>query len=109
LLIRHQQLERLLECGRQHSIEAVLKLHCAPRRDAAGDRAATLIFLAEGLKPKTTGKKTSAAEMSATGVWSQRNPNEATAEQGQLATEALVDGAIRFIERWKQLEPPNRR
>lgn len=75
----------------------------------AGDRAATLIFLAEGLKPKETGKNTSAAEMSATGVWSQRNPNEATAEEGRRATEGFVDAAVRFIERWKQLEPLNRR
>src|SRR5262245_29198196 len=36
------------------------------------DPAATLIFLAEGLKPSETGKRTSTAEMSSTGVWSQR-------------------------------------
>ncbi|HXI30446.1 MAG TPA: creatininase family protein [Vicinamibacterales bacterium] len=71
----------------------------------AGDRVATLIFLAEGLKPKETGKKTSAAEMSATGVWSQRNPSEATAEQGRRETDSYVDAAVRFIDRWKQLEP----
>jgi creatinine amidohydrolase len=75
----------------------------------SGDPAATLIFLAEGLKPKATGKKTAAAEMSTTGVWSQRNPSEATAEQGRRQTEAYVDGAVRFIERWKQLEPLGRR
>jgi creatinine amidohydrolase len=68
-----------------------------------GDAAATLVFLAEGLKPKRTGKRTSAAEMSATGVWSQRNPGEATVELGRRATEAMVDGAVRFIERWKAL------
>src|SRR5262245_17417166 len=38
---------------------------------AAGDRAASLIFLAEGLKPKETGKHTSAGEMSTTGVYRQ--------------------------------------
>ncbi len=70
-----------------------------------GDRAATLIFLAEGLKPKETGKHTSTAEMSATGVWSERNPGEATAELGRRATEAFVDAAVRFIERWKTLRP----
>jgi creatinine amidohydrolase len=75
----------------------------------AGDRVATLIFLAEGLKPKETGKKTSAAEMSATGVWSQRNPGEATAEQGRRETESYVDAAVKFIDRWKQLEPATRR
>jgi creatinine amidohydrolase len=68
-----------------------------------GDPAATLVFLAEGLKSKRTGKQTSAAEMSATGVWSERNPGEATVELGRRATEAMVDGAVRFIERWKAL------
>jgi creatinine amidohydrolase/Fe(II)-dependent formamide hydrolase-like protein len=43
--------------------------------------------------------------MSATGVWSQRNPREATAELGRRDTEEYVDAAVRFIERWKQLEP----
>ena len=73
-----------------------------------GDPAATLIFLAEGLKPKETGKHTSTAEMSATGAWSERDPHEATAEQGRRATEAFVDGAVRFIERWKTLRPLSR-
>jgi creatinine amidohydrolase len=71
----------------------------------AADPAATLVFLAEGLKPKATGKGTSAAEMSTTGVWSERDPREATAEQGRRSTEAFVDRAVRFIERWKQLRP----
>src|SRR5262245_7879208 len=75
---------------------------------AAGDRAASLIFLAEGLKPKETGKHTSAAEMSTTGVWSERDPREATAEQGRRATEAFVAAAVRFIDRWKELRPLQR-
>ena len=70
-----------------------------------GDAAATLIFLAEGLKPKETGKHTSTAEMSATGVWSERDPREATAEQGRRGVESMVDAAVRFIERWKALRP----
>jgi creatinine amidohydrolase len=70
-----------------------------------GDPAATIVFLAEGLKPKETGKGTSAAEMSSTGVWSARDPKEATAEQGRRATDAFVDAAVRFIERWKVLRP----
>jgi creatinine amidohydrolase len=74
----------------------------------AGDPAANLVFLAEALKPKETGKKTSTAEMSQTGVWSQRNPREATVEQGRSASEAFVDAAVRFIERWKQLRPQQR-
>ena len=72
---------------------------------ATGDAAATLIFLAEALKPKATGKGTSTAELSTTGVWSERDPKEATAEEGRRATEAFVEGAVRFIERWKQLRP----
>ena len=71
----------------------------------AGDRAANLIFLAEALKAKETGKRTSAAEMSTTGAWSERNPAEATAEQGRRSTETFVDAAVRFIERWKQITP----
>lgn len=75
---------------------------------ATGDRAATLVFLAEALKPKDTGKGTSTAEMSTTGVWSERDPREATAAQGKQATDAFVDAAVRFIERWKQLRPLQR-
>jgi creatinine amidohydrolase len=75
---------------------------------ATGDRAATLVFLAEALKPKATGKGTSTAEMSTTGVWSERDPREATAAQGKRASDALVDAAVRFIERWKQLRPLQR-
>jgi creatinine amidohydrolase len=73
-----------------------------------GDRAATLIFLAEGLKPKDTGKHTSTAEMTATGVWSERDPHEASAEQGRRASEGFVDAAVRFIERWKTLRTMSR-
>jgi len=75
---------------------------------AAGDRAATMVFLAEALKPKETGNNTSTAEMAPTGVWSERNPREATAEQGRRDTEVFVDAAVRFIDRWKELRPPQR-
>jgi creatinine amidohydrolase len=71
----------------------------------AGDPTATRIFLAEGLKAKETGKKTSTREMSDTGTWGVRNPNEATAEAGRRETEAFVDAAVKFIEKWKQLRP----
>jgi len=73
-----------------------------------GDQAATLIFLAEGLKPKETGKHTSTGEMSATGVWSERDPHDATVEQGRRATEAFVASAVAFIERWKTMRPLSR-
>jgi creatinine amidohydrolase len=75
---------------------------------ATGDRAASLVFLAEALKPKGTGKGTSTGEMSTTGVWSERDPRDATAEQGRQATTAFVDAAVRFIDRWKQLRPLRR-
>ena len=40
----------------------------------AGDPTALAVFLAEGLKDEATGKGTSAAEMSSTGVWGVRDP-----------------------------------
>ena len=69
----------------------------------AGDPTATRIFLAEGLKAKETGKRTSTREMSDTGTWGLRNPKEATAEAGRRETEAFVDAAVKFIEKWKQI------
>jgi creatinine amidohydrolase len=67
---------------------------------AAGDRAATMVSLAEALTPKETDKNTSTAEMSPTGVRSERNPREATAERGRRDVEVFVDVAVRFIDRW---------
>jgi creatinine amidohydrolase len=74
----------------------------------AGDPTATRVFLAEGLKAKETGKHTSTREMSTTGTWGLRDPNEASAEAGQRETEAFVDAAVKFIDQWKQLRPMNR-
>lgn len=74
----------------------------------AGDPTATLVFLAEGLKAKGTGKGTSTREMSDTGTWGLRDPREATAEAGRRDTENFVQAAVQFIERWKQLRPMNR-
>ena len=71
----------------------------------AGDRTATEVFLAEGLKPKETGKHTSTREMSTTGVWSERDTREASADQGRAETEAFVTAAVQFIERWRTLRP----
>jgi creatinine amidohydrolase len=71
----------------------------------AGDPTATLVFLAEGLKAKGTGKGTSTREMSDTGTWGVRDPKEATAAQGREAAERFVQAAVRFIERWRQLRP----
>ena len=74
----------------------------------AGDPTATLVFLAEGLKAKSTGKGTSTREMTDTGTWGQRDPREGTAEQGRREAESFVQAAVRFIERWNQLRPMTR-
>jgi creatinine amidohydrolase len=71
----------------------------------AGDPTATLVFLAEGLKARGTGKGTSTREMSDTGTWGVRDPKDATAEQGRREIENFVQAAVRFIERWKELRP----
>jgi creatinine amidohydrolase len=71
----------------------------------AGDPTATMVFLAEGLKAKSTGKGTSTREMSDTGTWGLRDPKEATAAQGRAAADNFVRAAVRFIERWRQLRP----
>ena len=71
----------------------------------AGDPTVTRVFLAEGLKAEETGKGTSAREMTSTGAWSERDPAESTVEQGRRETQAFIDAAVRFIERWKELRP----
>jgi len=72
---------------------------------AAGDPTASLVFLAEGLKPKETGKGTATLEMSNTGTWGVREITQASAEQGRRDTENFVSAAVKFIERWKELRP----
>ncbi|MBX2817522.1 MAG: creatininase family protein [Saprospiraceae bacterium] len=64
---------------------------------------AKLLFLAEGLKAKETGKSTSSAEMSSTGVWGERSPKESSAARGKASTDAMVAAAIQFIDRWNEL------
>ena len=71
-----------------------------------GDPTALTVFLAEGLKAEATGKGTSAAQMSTTGVWGVRDPAEGTAERGWADTESMVTAAVAFIERWNELRPP---
>ena len=71
----------------------------------AGDPTALAVFLAEGLKDAATGKGTSAAQMSTTGVWGERDPAEGTAERGRIATETFVDAAVAFVDRWNALRP----
>jgi creatinine amidohydrolase len=72
----------------------------------AGDPTATTVFLAEGLKDAASGKGTSAAEMSTTGVWGAVDPSEASLERGRVSTEAFIDAAVMFINRWNELRPP---
>jgi creatinine amidohydrolase len=71
----------------------------------AGDPTASRVFLAESLKAAETGKGTSTRDMTPTGVWSARDVKAATAERGRQDTEAFVNAAVAFIERWKQLRP----
>jgi creatinine amidohydrolase len=75
---------------------------------AAGDPTATLVFLAEGLKARETGKRTSTREMSDTGTWGLRNPAEASAEQGREQADSFVQAAVQFIARWNELRPRGR-
>ena len=69
----------------------------------AGDPTALLLFLAEGLKAEETGKRTSSAEMTSTGVWGTRDPREATAVRGEDTARRTVRAAVRFIDRWNEL------
>jgi len=69
----------------------------------AGDPTALQLFLAEGLKAEETGKKTSSAEMSTTGVWGERDPSEGSVARGEAETRRSVDAAVRFIDRWNEL------
>lgn len=69
-----------------------------------GDPTAKLLFLSEGLKAEETGKKTSTAEMTGTGVWGERHPSEASVERGKQGTEALVNAAVQFIDKWNEFK-----
>jgi creatinine amidohydrolase len=71
----------------------------------AGDPTVLRVFLAEGFKAEDTGKGTSAREMTSTGAWSERDPLDASIEQGRAETKNFVDAAVRFVERWKALRP----
>ncbi|MBI4540096.1 MAG: creatininase family protein [Gemmatimonadetes bacterium] len=70
-----------------------------------GDETAMMLFRVEGFKPEETGKHTSPKETSSVGVWSERDLSEASAELGREEVDNFVEGAVRFIERWKELRP----
>ncbi|MBJ2173663.1 creatininase family protein [Aureibaculum sp. A20] len=67
------------------------------------ETTAKMLFLAEGLKAKETGKKTSTKEMTETGVWGEINPNEATLERGEKNTKRMVEACSKFIDKWNEL------
>jgi creatinine amidohydrolase len=69
------------------------------------DPTATMVFLAEGLKAKDTGKHTSTREMSTTGTWGVGDLSQASAEKGRAESDAFIAAAVKFIETWKQLRP----
>jgi creatinine amidohydrolase len=71
----------------------------------AHDPTANLLFLAEGLKAKETGKHTSTREMSDTGVWGVADIHQASAARGKAQTDSFVNASVAFIERWRQLRP----
>ncbi len=71
----------------------------------AEDPTAKLVFLAEGLKAKETGKKTSTREMTETGVWGVADFAGATAERGKANITRRVDATVQFIEAWNKLRP----
>jgi len=69
----------------------------------AGDPTALRLFLAEGLKAEETGKQTSSAEMSTTGVWGERDPREGSARRGADQAQRTIAAAVQFIDRWNEL------
>ena len=71
-----------------------------------GEPTALMLFLAEGLKAEETGKQTSSAEMSTTGVWGERDPREGSAQRGRDEIRRTVDAAVGFIDRWNELAGP---
>lgn len=71
----------------------------------AGDPTAQLLFFAETLKAKETGKHASTREMTDTGSWTELDPREATARRGKQDVDLFVNAAVAFIEKWKALEP----
>jgi len=71
----------------------------------AKDPTALMLFLAEGLKAEETGKKTSSAEMSTTGVWGERDPKKSSSSRGERLTMRSVNAALKFIDKWNELVP----
>tara|TARA_R110002073_G_scaffold40547_5_gene114955 strand:- start:56867 stop:57742 length:876 start_codon:yes stop_codon:yes gene_type:complete len=68
-----------------------------------GNETTTMLFLAEGLKAKSTGKKTSSIEMTSNGIWGDRNIQESSAHRGKKNAMRLVNAAVQFIDKWNSL------
>lgn len=94
-----------LEAGRPATLSMPGHLEAMLPAVRSGDPTALLVFLAEALKDEATAKGTSSAEMSSTGVWSVRDPRDATATRGERGTQRFVDAAVAFIRRWEELRP----
>src|SRR6185312_9734482 len=94
-----------LSAARKATITYPPHLQALESRVAARDPTASLVFLSEALKAKSTGKHTSTREMTDTGSWSELDPKLATAAQGRAEAEGFVSAAVEFIEAWKKLRP----
>lgn len=97
----------LVDMGKAGKNEVTLPDHLQKSlpQVVAGDSTASRVFLAEALKPNSTGKHTSTREMTKTGVWSNRDTHEASADEGREQSDAFVNASVQFIERWKALKP----
>ncbi len=71
----------------------------------ADEAVASRVFLAEALKPAATGKHTSTREMTKSGVWSEGDTRQASADRGREDSEAFIRASVQFIDRWKALTP----
>jgi len=71
----------------------------------ANDPTAKMLFIAEGLKAEKTGKESSSAEMSISGVWGERDPKESTVERGANDAQRMINAALQFIDKWNELVP----
>jgi creatinine amidohydrolase len=94
-----------LSAARKATITYPPHLQAMLPKVVADDPTANLVFHAEALKPKSTGKHTSTREMTDTGSWSELDPKTATAARGRETAEAFVSSAVKFIEAWKKLRP----
>ena len=94
----------LVQLDKAVAAELTLPAHLEAMLPAVvdGEPTALMLFLAEGLKAEETGKKTSSAEMSTTGVWGERDPKESSAARGADATNKTVSAAVMFIDRWNE-------